>query len=123
MRSGRASTAKAVDSEQCTVDRVQRIRMALHVAGIVGFTSAATAVMLLCPCDSVGLRDHFALSLVGAAALCGLGAAWFIFRLMRKDSGDTVFLRAFVALAIAGAAIYAELFVAMQAVAWMARLR
>jgi len=90
---------------------------------IVLFTFASTASMMLCPCDSVGLRNHHAISLVAVAMLLGLAAAWLIYRRMRRDTGATAFLRAFTAIVAAGVAIYAELFVAMQIVAWMARPR
>ena len=77
--------------------------------------------MMLCPCDSVGLHDHYAISLVGGAAVLGVGAAILVFRLMRRDSGDTAFFKAFVAITVTVVAIYAELFLSMQVVAWLAR--
>ncbi len=83
--------------------------------------SASTYVMMLCPCDIVGIHDHYAISLVALAVLFGVGAAYLIYRLMRCDSGITAFLRAVIALVIAGVSVYAELFIAMEIVAWLAR--
>ena len=77
--------------------------------------------MMLCPCDIVGIHDHFAIALVAFAALIGVAAAYLIYRRMRRDSGTTGFLRAVIALAIVGVSAYAELLVAMEVVAWMAR--
>ena len=77
--------------------------------------------MMLCPCDTVGVHDYKAISLVGFAALFGLAAAIVVYRRMSRDSGTTGFLRAVVALAIVGAGVYVELFLAMEVVALMAR--
>jgi hypothetical protein len=93
----------------------------LNYFAIVVLISASTAAMMLCPCDSVGLRDHYAIFLAGLAALFGLAAALLIYRRMRHDSGITPFLKAVIAIAIAGFAIYAELYAAMRVVAWLAR--
>lgn len=93
-----------------------------HVAIFV-LISASTAAMMLCPCDSVGLRDHYAIFLVALAALFCLAAASLIYRRMRSDSGNTPFLRAVIAIAVAALAVYAELYVAMKVVAWLARPR
>jgi drug/metabolite transporter superfamily protein YnfA len=82
--------------------------------------SASTAVMMLCPCDVVGIHRHYAVSLVALAFLFGIAAAYLVYRRMRRDSGITPFLRAVIALAIVGVSVYAELFVAMEIVAWMA---
>ncbi len=76
--------------------------------------------MLLCPCDIVGIHNHYALSLVALAALFGLAAAYLVYRRMSRDSGITGFLRAAIALAIVGASVYVEILVAMEIVAWMA---
>ena len=78
---------------------------------------------MLCPCDLVSVHDHQAIFLVSVAALFGGGAAWLIYRRMQRDSGATVFLKVFGALVIVFAAVYAELFLAMEVVAWLARSR
>ena len=83
-------------------------------------TLAATAAMMLCPCDTVGIRDYNAISLVVIAALFAVGAAYLIYRRMSRDSGITRFLRAVIALAIVGVGVCAELFIAMEIVARMA---
>jgi hypothetical protein len=90
---------------------------------IFGLTTAATAVMMLCPCDTVGIHDYHAISLVGVATLFGIAAACVLYRRMSRDSGITGFLRAVIALAIVGVSVYAELFLAMGIVARMASLR
>ena len=77
--------------------------------------------MMLCPCDIVGLHYHYALLLVGLAFLFGMAAAYLVYRRIDRDSGITGFLRAVIALAIVGVGVYAELFAAMEIVAWMAR--
>jgi len=79
--------------------------------------------MLLCPCDLVGIHDHYAISLVAVASVFGIAAAWLIYRRMQRDSGATVFLKTFASIVIVAVAVYAELFLAMQALAWMARPR
>jgi membrane associated rhomboid family serine protease len=84
---------------------------------IFGLISAATAVMLLCPCDVVGMHDYNAISLVALAGLFGLAAAYLVFRRMKRDSGLTAFLRALIALLIVGASVYLDLFLAMEMVA------
>lgn len=86
-------------------------------------TLAATAVMMLCPCDVVGIHDYNAILLVALATVFGIAAAVVVYRRMSRDSGMTGFLRAIIALAIVGAAIYAELLIAMEIVALMARGR
>lgn len=89
----------------------------ISYASIFCLISASTAVMMLCPCDVVGIRDHYAISLVALAALFGIAAAYLVYRRLRPDSGTTAFLRAVIALAIVGACVYAELFFAMEIVA------
>lgn len=86
-------------------------------------TLAATAMMMLCPCDTVGIHDHKAIFLVTLAAVFGIAAAYVRYRRMSRDSETTGFLRAVVALAIVGVGVYAELFIAMEIVALMARHR
>lgn len=95
----------------------------LSYAAILALISASTATMMLCPCDSVGFHDPYAVSLVGIAALFGIAAAFLIYRRMRRDAGATAFLRAVGALAIVGVAVFAELSAAMYVVAWLARPR
>lgn len=84
-------------------------------------TLAATAVMMLCPCDTVGIHDHKAISLVGISTVIGIAAATVLYRRMSRTSGTTGFLRAVIAVAIVGLGIYVELFLGMEIVALMAR--
>ncbi len=100
-----------------------RARLWLSNGAIVALIAAATAVMMLCPCDSVGTRDHYALALVTLALLFAMAAAFLIYRRMRRDSGITGFLRAVIAIAVAGLSVYGALFVAMEIVTWLARPR
>jgi drug/metabolite transporter superfamily protein YnfA len=79
--------------------------------------------MMLCPCDTVGIHDHKAISLVALAALFAIAAAYLVFRRMQRDSGITGFLRATIALAIVAVSVYAELLLAMEIVARMASRR
>jgi hypothetical protein len=90
---------------------------------IFGLISASTAAMMFCACDTVGIHDYNAISLVALATVFGIAAAYLAYRLMRRDSGITGFLRAIIALAIVGASVYVELFLAMEAVALLARWR
>jgi len=87
---------------------------------ILALTSAATAAMMLCPCDVVGLRDLHALAFVAIAALFTIAAAGAIYRTIIRDSTLTGFLRAVIALAIAGTSVLVELFLAQQITAWLA---
>jgi hypothetical protein len=98
-------------------------RFLLNLLAIFALTSASTASMMLCPCDLVSIHDHFSILLVAVAALFGIAAAWLIYRRMQRDSGTTPFLKACAAIAIVAIAVYAELFLTMQALAWMARPR
>jgi hypothetical protein len=100
-----------------------RTRLLLNLFAIFTLISASTAAMMLCPCDLVSIHDHYSILLVAVAALFGIAAAWLIYRRMRRDSGTTAFLRACAAIAIVAVAVYAELFLTMQALAWMARPR
>jgi hypothetical protein len=79
--------------------------------------SAATAAMMICPCDVVGIHDYGAVSLVALAGLFSIAAAYLVFRRMKRDSGLTAFLRALIALVVVGASVYLELFLAMEIVA------
>lgn len=90
---------------------------------IFGLTTAATSVMMLCPCDTVGIHDYNAISLVAVATLFGIAATYVLYRRMSSDSGITGFLRAVIALAIVGLCLFAELFLAMEIVARMANPR
>jgi hypothetical protein len=92
----------------------------LSYALIFVLVLAATAVMMLCPCDTVGIHDYHAISLVALAALIALAAAYVLYRRMSRDSGITGFLRAAIALAIVGVSVYVELFAAQEIVAWLA---
>ena len=92
----------------------------LSYALIFGLTLAATTVMMLCPCDTVGIHDHQAIFLVALAAVFAIAAACMAYRSMSHDSGITGFLRAVIALAIVGVGVYAELLIAMKVVARMA---
>ncbi len=92
----------------------------LSNALIFGLTLASTAVMMLCPCDTVGIHDYNAIFLVALAALFAIAAACLLYRRLTRDSGITAFLRAVIALAIVGVSVLIELFIAMEAVARMA---
>ena len=98
-----------------------RAKSLLGYAAIVALISASTGAMMLCPCDSVGIHDHYAISLVAVACFFAAGACFLVFRKMRRDSGTTAFLRIVGAAAIVGAAVFAELSAAMYLVAWLAR--
>ena len=76
--------------------------------------------MMLCPCDTVGIHDYFAIAHVAIAVLLAIAAAYLIYRRMSRDSGLTAFLRGVFALAIAGVCVFVELVVAMEAAARMA---
>ncbi len=111
----------AAATESSAASLTARTKRLLSYIAIFALISASTAVMMLCPCDSVGIHDRRAISLVALAALFGIAAACLIYRRMQRDSGATGFLRAFAAIVIVGFAVYAELFVAMEVVAWLAR--
>ena len=76
--------------------------------------------MMLCPCDTVGIHDHKAMSLVALAAVFAIAAAYLVYRRMNRDSGITGFLRAVIALAIVAGSVYVEFLIAMKVVALMA---
>lgn len=116
-------TANMLLSAPTPEDSTSRLKRWLSYASIVALISAATAVMMLCPCDVVGIRHHYAVSLVALAALFGIAAASLVYRRLKRDSGTTAFLRAVIALAIVAVSIYAELWLAMEIVAWMAQRR
>jgi membrane associated rhomboid family serine protease len=98
-------------------------KIRLSYVAIAALISASTGALMLCPCDSVGIRDHYAIFLVALSALFGIAAAFLVYRRMKRDSAITAFLKAVSAIAIVVFAVYAELFVAMEAVAWLARIR
>lgn len=87
------------------------------------FTLAATAAMLLCPCDVVGIHDYKAISLVLVAACCAVAAAAFTYRRLSLRSEMTGFLRAVVAVGLVGIGVYLELLLAVEVVALMSRRR
>ncbi|MGB6724905.1 MAG: hypothetical protein WBE74_03310 [Terracidiphilus sp.] len=108
---------------QTPVGAPSRKKRWLTYALIFGLTFAATAAMMLCPCDTVGIHDYNAISLMALAALFGIAAAFILYRRMNRNSGITGFLRAVIALAIVGVSVYVELFVAQEVVAWLAGRR
>lgn len=81
------------------------------------------AAMLLCPCDCVTVHDHHAISLLALAVLFAAAAAVCIYRQWGPDSGITGFLRVAIAIAVAGIGVFVELFLSMEAIAWLARPR
>jgi hypothetical protein len=89
-------------------------------AAIFSLTTASTAVLMLCPCDRPG-GSRYAVVLVTLAVLFGLAAAALVYRRLETMSGITEFLRAVMALAIAGAGIYAEFVVASDVVVLLAQ--
>jgi len=113
----------AADFESAKSGFTSRRKLVLAWAAIVLLISSSTAMMMLCPCDSVGLHDHYAITLVALAVVFAATAMFLLFRRMRRDSGITAFLRAVIAIAVVGVAVYAELFIAQEVVAWMARPR
>jgi len=90
---------------------------------IFGLISASTAAMMFCACDTVGIHDYNAISLVALATVFGIAAAYLAYRRMQLVLGITGFLRAVAALAIVGVSVYVELLVAMEVVARLARWR
>jgi hypothetical protein len=88
-------------------------------AAIFSLTTASTAVLMLCPCDRPG-GSRYAVILVTLSALFGLAAAVLVYRRLETMSGITEFLRAVMALAIAGAGIYAEFVIANDVIVWLA---
>ena len=109
----------AETSEPAASRKNRWIRYAL----IFALTAASTGSMMFCPCDSVGIHDYRAIRLVVLATFFGAVAAYLLYRGMRSDSGLTGFLRAIIAIAVIGASVFVELFLAMYVVAWLARPR
>jgi drug/metabolite transporter (DMT)-like permease len=95
----------------------------LSYALVFGLVSASTGTMMICPCDTVGIHDYNAISLVALAALFGIAAAYVFYRRMSRDSGITGFLRAVISIAMVGVGVYLELYLAMLIVARMASRR
>jgi len=113
----------AIFNSQEQDPKAARTNRWLGIASIFALITASTAVMMLCPCDAVGIHDYFAISHVALATLLAICAACLIYRRISRDSGITAFLRAFIALAIAGVCVFIELVVAMEATARMASPR
>ena len=62
----------------------------LSYALVFSLISASAAVMMLCPCDIVGIHDYKAISsLVALAALFAIAAAFVVYRRMSRNSGIT----------------------------------
>jgi hypothetical protein len=97
-----------------------RARIWLSNAAIFALTTASTAVLMLCPCDRPG-GSRYAVVLVGLSALFGVAAAALVYRRLETMSGITEFLKVVIALAIAGAGIYAEFVVASDVVVLLAQ--
>lgn len=83
----------------------------------------STGVLLLCPCDCVTVHNHYAISLVALSVLIAATAIFCTYRHLKSDSGITGFLRAVIAVAVVGMGIFVELFLSMEAIAWLARSR
>jgi hypothetical protein len=92
----------------------------LSNAAIFALTAASTAALLLCPCDRPG-GSRSAVILVALSSLFGLAAAALIYRRLQTMSGITEFLKAVIALAIAGGGVYAEFILSSDVVAWLAQ--
>jgi hypothetical protein len=97
-----------------------RARIWLSNGAIFALISAATAMLMLCPCDRPG-GSAYAVLLVALSALFGLAAAVLVYRRVESMTGITEFLKAVIALAIAGTCVYAEFTVASDVIAWLAR--
>jgi hypothetical protein len=108
---------------QIPADSPSRKQLRGSEAAAFALTLAATAAMMLCPCDVVGIHDYKAIALVLFAACCAGAAATFTYRRLSLKSEMTPFLRAVVAVAIVGIGVYVELLLAVQAVALMSRRR
>jgi hypothetical protein len=115
------SQVPAGNSESDGSQRTPRVRLWLSNAAIFALTAASTASFLLCPCDTVTLRDHHALSLVGLSFLLAIAAAVLVYRRMARNTGITGFLRGVIALAIVSVGVFVELFLAMEVIAWLAQ--
>jgi hypothetical protein len=96
-----------------------RSRLWRRRALIFGLTSASTAALLLCPCDCVG-QSQYAIFLIAISVLMGGCAAVLFYRVMRRRSDITAFLKAVISIAIVIFAVYAEFAVAMEVIAWLA---
>jgi hypothetical protein len=94
-------------------------RIWLSNAAIFALTAASTTLLLFCPCDRPG-GSRSAIVLVGLSVLFGLAAAALVYRRLATMTGVTEFLKAVIALAIAGAGVYAEFVIANDAIVWLA---
>jgi drug/metabolite transporter (DMT)-like permease len=113
----------AIFNHEAPQQAPSRKRRWFSYALIFGLISASTGTMMLCPCDTVGIHDYNAISLMAIASLFGFAAAFVLYHRMSRDTGITGFLRAVISLVIVGVSVYVELFVAMEIVARMARRR
>ena len=120
---GRAIVQNAIFNHEAPQPASSPKKRWLSYASIFCLISASTAVMMLCPCDVVGIHHYYAISLVALASLFGIAAVYLVYRRMSRDSGITAFLRAVIALAIVGVSVYAELLIAMKIVALLASRR
>jgi hypothetical protein len=81
---------------------------------------ASTAMLMLCPCDRPG-GSRSAVILVALSVLFGLAAAALVYRRLATMTGITEFLKIVIALAIAGAGVYAEFVVVSDVVVLLAQ--
>lgn len=96
-----------------------RGRIWLSNAAISALTAASTALLMLCPCDRPG-GSRSAIILIALSALFGLGAAGLVYWRLATITGITEFLKVVIALAIAGASVYAEFVIANDVIVWLA---
>ncbi|MGB7264534.1 MAG: hypothetical protein WBC92_03420 [Terracidiphilus sp.] len=89
-------------------------------AAIAALISASAIAILLCPCDCIAQNPR-AILLVSLSVLFGVAAAAFIYRRLKRYTGITILLRALYAIAIAALAVYVEVDLAIDLVAWLAR--
>lgn len=87
-----------------------------------GMVTAATAVILLCPCDNPG-RSSRSIVLIALSAIFGCAAAFLIYRELQARNDITRFLKIVISLAIAAAAVYIEFTIATDVIEWLARPR
>lgn len=96
-----------------------RTRIWLSNAAISALTAASTALLMLCPCDRPG-GSRSAIILIALSALFGVAAATLVYRRLATITGITEFLKVVIALAIAGASVYAEFVIANDVIVWLA---
>ncbi len=87
---------------------------------ISALTTAATGVLLFCPCD-LPSHNRSAFPLIALSAVFGLAAAAVVYRHLQRYTGITVLLRAFYAAANVALAVYFEFNFATNLIAWLAR--